>query len=175
MSVRVSDEGYYYIQNPATWSKDGGTLGGTLSYGVERNDENADMWRNLDGALTLFVDYENYPEARVVVSADRTAYDAFTASLSISYDDVRIVAQGGMSDLDNDDRFDHEVLPDIKASIILTTKSGSLEIYPTIGINGYRGSVKVNGNVIGVIKPSPKDDNLLIVTYINGDIETVNL
>jgi len=144
-------------------------LDGELLY-ASGDDENEDMWRDINGSLTVTADYEDYPPAEIKLSADRTNYEGFSASFQISYDDVSIVAQGSIDATEDEDN------PDLDVSIILTTKAGNkLEIYPSIGLLGVRGAVKVNGNIIGVIKESRMNSDVLVVEYHNGDIETVNI
>jgi len=168
LTTDVKGEGEHEVIMPTTWASSG-TVDGEL---VEQSDddENADMWRDIDGSLTVSADYEGYPEAKITLNADRTAYEGFTASFNISYDDVSIVAQGSINATEDEDE------PDLDASIILTTSNGDkLEIYPNIVDESIRGTIRVNGNIIGVIKPSPLLDDVLVVTYVNGEIETVNL
>ena len=168
LTTDVKGEGEHEVIMPTTWASSG-TVDGEL---VEQSDddENADMWRDIDGSLTVSADYEGYPQAQITLNADRTAYEGFTASFNISYDGVSIVAQGSINVTEDEDELD------LDASIILTTSNGDkLEVYPNIVDQSLRGTIRVNGNVIGVIKPSPLDDDILIVTFVNGDIETVNL
>ena len=85
--------------------------------------------------------------------------------MQMSYDTTTIVVSGSADVADDSD-------PKLDGNIVITTATGSLEIYPDVTLGGVRGVVKVGGDVVGTIKPS-KIDGQLLVTYKNGDIETV--
>lgn len=150
---------------PTTWSKDGGNISATIMTVWDYPDEDADNWRDIDGRLTMAVDFDGYQPATIEAVIDRSGYVAGTGSLTMKYSDVTIVVSGSADVADEDD-------PQLSGNVVITTASGSLEIYPDVTIGGLRGSVKVGGEVVGRIKPSDIEGQL-IVTYVNGDFETV--
>ena len=164
-TISVDELGYFTLTAPTTWSKDGGNISATLESSYDDEEEDATHWRDIDGKLTLVVGFTNLPEASVVATVDRSGYQAGTGSLTMKYDDVTIVVSGNLDVTDEED-------PQADGSVVITTAKGTLEVYPDLTIGGLRGSVKVGGEVVGSIKPS-KIEDALIVTYVNGDFETL--
>ncbi len=165
----VEGDGYYayvFITAPNAWDAAGGNISAQVQYSYLEEGENIDNWRDVDGTLTMTANFNDLPEASIVASVDRYGYRAVTGSLTLKYSDVTIVVSG---DIDANDK------DDIKgeASVIVKTSAGELAIYPDLTIGGVRGSVKVNGVIVGTIREAGFNDEALIITYVNGEFETI--
>lgn len=166
--VWVSGEGEYYAAAAATWSASGGSLSGVLVR-QDENDESATMWRDIDGKVTFTVDFADLPAATVTLSGDRTAWHAGSGTAVISYDTVTITATGSVAEVEGQDD------PAINLSIVVQTTAGVLELRPDLQSGSALGTIKVGGNIVGSIKPSEglNGEPMLIITYKNGDVESV--
>ena len=183
----VAGEGHYILNMPTQWDRKGGTLDGTLaspSYG----GENVNMWRDIDGSLRLGAKLDGLPGADIVLSVDRTAYAALKASIVVAYDNVEIKLEGDgkLTNLDNYGIFYGSVYygynpqPGVQPTgikLTVTVKKNGKTAEVMITLDDKRalvGTVKVDGSVVGTIKPDPKTGALL-VTYVDGSFETVGL
>ena len=178
----VAGEGYYILNMPTEWDRKGGTLDGTLE-GPSYGEENVNMWRDIDGTLRLGAKLDGLPGADIVLSDDRTAYAALKASIVVAYDNVEIKLEGDgkLTNLDTYGIFygsGYYGQPGVQPAgvkLTVTVKKNGKTAEVMITLDDKRalvGTVKIDGSVVGTIKPDPKTGALL-VTYVDGSFETV--
>ncbi|MDX1812569.1 MAG: hypothetical protein R3240_11510, partial [Gammaproteobacteria bacterium] len=162
----VDGVGSVYAHPPMDWSEEGGHIAATINWTENQDDENADNWRDIDGTMQTTITFEGMPTANLTISIDRTDYHSATGSLTIEYDDTSIALNADAVNIDESDGM-------AVASITVTNSVGVLELSVSSDSEDDTGTIKVDGEVIGTIGPNNHMDNELIVTYTNGDFETL--
>jgi len=165
--IWVDCEGEYRAEWPETgFPGSSGVLPATLQWSNQCDDEDASHWRDIQGELSLKAKFDNLPEATITASVDRTGYEAASGAITFAYDDITLTLSG--SGDGSTKEFDLNLL-------VTDTSSGSparLTIYPDTESEELKGSVVVNGVVVGTIGEM-HDGEMLIINYIDGSFESV--
>lgn len=161
----VDGYGNYQVAPPQSYASSG-SLSGTL---IEQDSwgETASNWRKFKGALTLEAKLPALPTATATINAERTGYEAAKGDVTFAYGNITLTATAsGSSEADS-----------FSGNLLVTDTSGTsparLTIYPDTASNTPKGSVVVNGIIVGNIVQSSSLVDTLIVNYIDGTFESV--
>ena len=163
--IWIECEGEYLAEWPASgFTQNSGMLPAKLQWS-DQCDEDEAHWRDVQGELTLNAQFSNLPEATITANLDRTGYESAEGSVTFAYDNITITLSGNGDGVTKE--YDLNLL-------VTDTSSGSpvrLTIYPD-EIDELKGSVVVNGNMLGTISEMYGSDSL-IINYIDGSFESV--
>ncbi|MDH5229964.1 MAG: hypothetical protein OEZ58_06690 [Gammaproteobacteria bacterium] len=167
--IHIDGVGDYQVVKPDSLTSNGGNILGTLEWEDYATQEDATHWRKMDGTLIVSVDFEDLPPASITLTADRTGYSSFNANASFVYKEYKIEVQFNMKD------FQTNPVDADMAIIVTEIASGNrLSIHPNINSDDFIGNVKVNNNIVGVLKPDDNLDDVLIMQYQDGSFESIN-
>jgi hypothetical protein len=117
----------------------------------------AGQWLDANVGLTFSLQLAGLPEASITISADRTAYESGTGSITIVYGTQQFEINGNVTDGETN-------------SITITNQDG-VEMTVTGFVNNGDNDIKItyNGNVYATVKEL--SNGVLKVEYIDGTFE----
>jgi len=155
--VWVDGEGGYYADlGTADFSTDG-TASGSL-FDPDFMLEDAGNWLEGTVGLTFTLQLAGLPEASVNISGERTEFEAGTATITVAYDNRRIVITGAFSDVSS------------TGSMTITNQDGVVMVIDG-DFETSTGDIKYNGQSYGSI--TQMSNGLTKITYIDGSFETL--
>jgi hypothetical protein len=156
--VWVEGEGGYYVDiYSATSDQDGSVNGELVDPDFILEGSGPGEWLDANVGLTFSLQLSGLPEASITISADRTAYESGTGSITIAYGTRQIVINGSITD------------GSPMTSIAITNQDGvTMNITDIDNISGP-SHITYNGNTYATI--TELSNGLVKITYIDGTFE----
>jgi hypothetical protein len=156
--IWVEGEGGYYVDIFSSNPNQDGSVDGVLvdpEFVVE--GPGAGEWLDADVGLTFTLQLDGLPEASVTISADRTAYESGTGSITIAYGTRQIVISGSVTD-------------GVTTNSITITNQDNVTVTITNFDNDMEpANITYNGNTYATIKEL--SNGVLKIEYIDGTFE----